>query len=141
LLNDYLVKVDRASMKSSLEVRSPFLDYHLAQLAFNIPSSLKLKNGEPKYILKQLAKKHIDVDILKRKKQGFGIPIKHWLKNELKDLVQDVLSEEAVKKRGFFNSNYVARIIQEHNSSKFDHTHKIWSLLCLEIWCRNFLKS
>ena len=139
LLNDYLVKVDRASMKSSLEVRSPFLDTSLAEIAFRLPNEYKINNGEAKYILKTLAKKHIDQDIFNRKKQGFGIPVKHWLKHELKNLVDENLSVEQVKKRGFFNPEYVSKILKEHNSNAVNHTHKIWSLLWLELWCKKFL--
>jgi asparagine synthase (glutamine-hydrolysing) len=136
LLNDYLVKVDRASMKSSLEVRSPFLDKDLAELAFSLPNEFKLKGGEAKYILKRLAQKHIDEKIFDRKKQGFGIPVKAWLNNELKALVSHSLSPEKIKKRGFFNPEYIERIIREHNNNIGNHTHKIWSLLWLELWCQ-----
>lgn len=136
LLNDYLVKVDRASMKSSLEVRSPFLDKDLAEFAFKLPLDYKLKDGTPKYILKKLAKKHIDPNIFNRKKQGFGIPVKHWLKNELKPLLINELSREKIIKRGFFNPDYIALLIKEHDNNIGNHTHKLWSLLWLELWCQ-----
>ncbi|MCW3082665.1 MAG: asnB [Bacteroidetes bacterium] len=139
LLNDYLVKVDRSSMRSSLEVRSPFLDKSLAELAFRLPNEYKLKGNDAKYILKTLAQKHIDKDILTRKKQGFAIPVKHWLNNELKGLVETHLSKEQVEKRGFFNPDYVVRIIREHKQNAADHTHKIWSLLWFELWCGKFM--
>jgi asparagine synthase (glutamine-hydrolysing) len=139
LLNDYLVKVDRTSMRSSLEVRSPFLDKRLAELAFRLPNEYKLKGNDSKYILKILAQKHIDKDILKRKKQGFAIPLKHWLNVELKAMVDHHLSKERIMKRGFFNPYYVERIIKEHRNSIRDHTHKIWSLLWFELWCEEFI--
>ena len=139
LLNDYLVKVDRTSMRSSLEVRSPFLDKELAQLAMRLPNEYKLKDNDAKYILKVLAQKHIDKNVLKRKKQGFAIPVKHWLNSELKEMVDQNLSKENVISRGFFDANYVRQIIQEHRSKSADHTHKIWSLLWFELWCRKFL--
>jgi asparagine synthase (glutamine-hydrolysing) len=136
LLNDYLTKVDRASMKSSLEVRCPFLDKDLAELAFKLPNEFKLKDESPKYILKKLAEKHIDSDIFNRKKQGFGIPVKHWLKNELKPMLNEVLSSKKIKERGYFNPDYVARIMHEHANDIGNHTHKLWSLLWLELWCQ-----
>jgi asparagine synthase (glutamine-hydrolysing) len=139
LLNDYLVKVDRTSMRSSLEVRSPFLDKELAEFAFLLPIEYKLKGNDSKYILKTLAQKHIDKDILKRKKQGFGVPVKHWLKNELKGMVEQHLSKEMIVKRGFFNPDYVDKIIKEHKNNIYDHTHKIWSLLWFELWCQKFM--
>lgn len=141
LLNDYLVKVDRSSMRSSLEVRSPFLDKSLAELAFRLPNEYKLRGNESKYILKTLASRYIDKDIFSREKKGFGVPVKHWLSNELKDMVQDCLSSEQVKRRGFFNPAYVSAIIAEHNSLRKDHTHKIWSLLWFELWCQRFLNK
>lgn len=139
LLNDYLVKVDRSSMMSSLEVRSPFLDKDLAELAFKLPNEFKLKGDSPKYILKKMAEKHIDKNIFYRKKQGFGIPVKHWLKNELKSMVKDALSHEKIIRRGFFNPEYIAKIIKEHDNNVGNHTHKIWSLFWLELWCQKNL--
>jgi len=83
LLNDYLVKVDRASMANSLEVRSPFMDHELAELAFSISNKLKFKNNQSKYLLKKLGQKYMYKDIFEQKKKGFGIPVKDWLKTDL----------------------------------------------------------
>jgi len=141
LLNDYLVKIDRASMKSSLEVRSPFLDKDLAELAFKLPLEYKLKDGSPKYILKRLAKKHIDPNIFNRKKQGFGFPVTQWLKSDLKPLLKNELSRDKIIKRGFFNPDYIELIMKEHDSNIGNHTHKLWSLLWLELWCQKNLDN
>lgn len=134
LLNDYLVKVDRGSMMVSLEVRSPFLDADLAEFAFQIPNHIKFKNNEPKHILKHLAVKHIDKDMFKRQKSGFSIPLKTWLRNELKELLQDTLSADSLRKSGVFNPEQVQRLVTEHVSGTSNHEHRLWALLCFESW-------
>jgi len=134
LLNDYLVKVDRSSMMNSLEIRSPFLDADLGAFAFQIPNKLKFRNGSPKSILKELAKKYVAPDIESRKKSGFGIPINHWLKDELKPLLLDTLSESNLKKHGFFNQKMIDHTIKEHLNGQKDNRHKLWCLLSFQIW-------
>lgn len=136
LLNDYLVKVDRASMFHALEVRSPFLDLELADLAFQLPNDLKFKNNTPKYLLKQLAIKHIDPDFLKRKKSGFSIPLKSWLRKELKPMMLDVLASDSIKRSGVFNPEKVKQLIKEHLTGKVNHEHRLWAIICFEMWYR-----
>ena len=135
LLNDYLVKVDRSSMANSLEVRSPFMDHELAELAFSIPNSLKFKDNHSKYLLKRLGQKHMYQDVFDKPKRGFGIPIKHWLKNELYNFADTHIKELAHRKL-VVNKN-VINLLPEHKKGNFDHTHKIWALICLEIWLKN----
>ena len=137
LLNDYLTKVDRSSMMNSLEVRSPFLDKDLSALAFSIPNSIKFKDNQPKALLKELAMKYIDPNIYMRKKAGFGIPINHWLRKELKPLISEYLSSEKLKKHGIFNQTFVRTIITEHLAATHDHRHKLWCLLSFQIWFEN----
>ncbi|MEQ9007303.1 MAG: asparagine synthase (glutamine-hydrolyzing) [Ekhidna sp.] len=139
LLNDYLVKVDRASMKNSLEVRSPFLDKELVSMAINLPENLLFKHNQSKYLLKRLAQKYISMDVMKRPKMGFGIPLAHWLRNEYRELIDEYLRDEKFRNRSFFNIDVVNRILDEHQSLKANHGNKIWSLICFEIWCRKFL--
>lgn len=138
LLNDYLVKVDRCAMHYGLEVRSPFLDPALAAFAAQLPNELKLKGGVAKYLLKQLAVKHIDKNFLQRPKRGFGIPVGQWLRGELSDLLKDVLFSNNARQRGIFNQQFVQRIIEEHQSEKRDHTHQLWALLCFELWMQRY---
>jgi len=141
LLNDYLVKVDRMSMMNSLEVRSPYLDYKLAEFAASVPNSIKLKNGTQKYLLKKLALKYIDKDFFTRKKKGFGIPLHNWLRNELKDYTREIIFGGSLANRQFFNMKYVHKIFDEHQSGKHDHTHRIWALVCLELWFKKFYQA
>ena len=85
-----------------------------------------------------LRREEIDPNIFKRTKQGFGIPVKYWLKNELKVLVDTHLSPEQINNRGFFSPVFVSQLINEHNKGIADHTHKIWALLWFEIWCKKY---
>ncbi|MCC7331310.1 MAG: asparagine synthase (glutamine-hydrolyzing) [Flavobacteriales bacterium] len=138
LINDYLVKIDRASMLNSLEVRSPFLDYDLAKLTSSIPNSILMKDGNRKYILKKLAQKYFDSEIFNRKKQGFGIPIVYWLNNELKPLVDEFLNSKRINARGLFDAKQVEFLINSHKKNH-NQTDKIWALLILEMWFENNL--
>jgi len=140
LLDDGLAKVDRMSMFNSLEVRCPFLDNYVVELATSIPSYLKIKNNTSKYILKKAFNNVLPKEILERKKQGFDVPIKHWIKNELKDLINtDLISD--IEKRNYFNSNYVKKIIEEHNSDKRDNSRRIWALLMFELWNKVYMDN
>jgi len=138
LLNDYLVKSDRSSMMNSLEVRSPFLDYKLAEFAAAIPNHYKFKDGIQKYLLKELALKYIDRGFLSRKKMGFGIPLQNWLKNELKEYSREIIFSGSLKRRHLFDMSYIQKIVNEHQSGKHEHTHRIWALICLELWFNKF---
>ncbi len=137
LLNDYLVKVDRAAMANSLEVRCPFLDHELAELAFSLPMDLKFKNGELKYLLKKLGEKFMYPDIFSRKKRGFGIPVGHWLKKELYHFASDHISD--LIGRATIVNRKAEDLMKEHCTGKKDHTDRIWTLVCLEIWMKNNL--
>ena len=134
LLNHYLTKVDRASMMNSLEVRSPFLDKNLGSLAFSIPNSVKFNENQPKALLKELAIKYIDPKIHERKKAGFGIPINHWLRKELKPMLLENLSVDSLKKHDLFNAEFVDTVVNEHLSGAKDHRHRLWCLLSFQLW-------
>ena len=103
LADDILVKVDRMSMATSLETRAPFLDGDLMELAFSMPGHLKIRNGERKWILKQAMKDVLPESILNRRKEGFSIPMKNWLRRELQPLMRDLLSRDRVASRGLFD--------------------------------------
>lgn len=134
LLNDYLVKVDRASMINSLEVRSPFLDHNLAEISAQIPSEYHLHNGVTKFLTKQLAKKYIDKDILNRPKKGFSIPLKEWLNNDLNELVKDTFQANKLGELGIVNNSFVNQLLSAHEAGEKDYTNKIWAIFCLEKW-------
>jgi len=140
LMDDVLVKVDRASMKNSLEVRSPFLDPNLVKFANSLPFSFKLKGFTTKYILKKLMEDKLPGSIVYRKKKGFGIPLSHWLRNELKEFCDGLLSEEKIKNQGLFNYNYIARLKQEHFDENKDNRKKLWTLMAFMIWYERFMR-
>jgi len=140
LADDILVKVDRMSMANSLEARTPFLDYRVVEFAAGLPSDLKLKGLETKYLLKRCMAAKLPRAILKRKKEGFSIPMKNWLKHELRPLMQDLLSPERIKNGGFFNPSYVQRLITNHLSGVANHSHQLWSLMVFEIWQDSYLR-
>ncbi|MCP4440183.1 MAG: asparagine synthase (glutamine-hydrolyzing) [Aureispira sp.] len=138
LLNDYLVKVDRASMKNSLEVRSPFLDKTLIEFAMKIPRELKFQGGESKFLLKKLGEKYMYSDIFTKKKRGFAIPINIWFKKELKQFTEERIFDRTFLENYNLNRDYIQKIFQDHISDKGDYRHQIWSLLCLSIWSKKF---
>jgi asparagine synthase (glutamine-hydrolysing) len=140
LPGDILTKVDRMSMANSLETRIPFLFFPFAEFINSLPLNLKLKGFyQNKFILKNLAIKYLPNEIIKRKKQGFTVPIGTWLKKELKDYTNDILLSKKAKERGIFAHKKIQSLISEHQNSLKDHGARLWSLLIFELWCRTFL--
>jgi asparagine synthase (glutamine-hydrolysing) len=139
LPDDILVKVDRMSMANSLEVRVPFLDYSFVEFAATIPSNLKLRGMVSKYILKKTMARMLPNEILYRKKQGFSIPMKNWLKDELQDLMFELLSARRMRESGFFNEDYTKKIIQQHIEGKRNNAHQIWSLMLFNLWREKYI--
>jgi len=129
-----LYKVDTMSMLNSLEVRVPLLDNDMLDLAAQIPSNLKLNGMTTKHILKKTMAGRLPKDILHRKKQGFSIPMKIWINNELRHVVDDSLSERNLREKGFFDPGHASRIISEHRAGKKDNWHRIWSMVCFNEW-------
>jgi asparagine synthase (glutamine-hydrolysing) len=139
LPDDLLVKVDVASMANSLEARSPFLDHELMEFVAKIPSELKLKGRTTKYVLKESLKGILPDQVLYREKMGFGVPIDHWFRNELKDMAYDIILGERARSRGYFRTKTVKKILDEHTSHKWNWHYHIWDLLMLELWHRMFI--
>ncbi len=134
-----LTKVDRASMANSLEIRVPLLDHRVVEFTASLPEHLKYRNGTGKYLLKKLLARYLPVSLFERPKMGFGVPIDHWLRFELKDLLLDYLSAERLKKEGLFNPNFVEKKIKEHLSGQVNHQYRLWSLLMWEMWRERWL--
>ncbi|HUG89676.1 MAG TPA: asparagine synthase-related protein, partial [Planctomycetaceae bacterium] len=139
LPGDILTKVDIASMAASLECRSPFLDHRVAELAARLPIELKQQGTRGKRILVETFADLLPESIQHRGKMGFGIPIDHWFRDELRPLLYDVLLDRRSLERGIFDEQMVRRLIDEHLSARWDHAYRLWSLLCLELWQRTFL--
>ena len=141
MVADILTKVDRMSMATSLEVRVPLLDHLFVEWATGLPVEWKLRGGQQKYILRKLAERvGVPREALYRPKQGFAMPLVHWIRNELKDLIMTVLLEPRTLQRGYFNPAAVRRLLDEHFRGRRDHSHEIWRLLIFELWHRNFLE-
>jgi asparagine synthase (glutamine-hydrolysing) len=134
-----LAYTDKTSMAANLEVRVPFLNYELMELAARMPADLKLRGLKRKYILKRAAEKLLPKEIVWRKKAGFGAPIRSWLRGPLQPLVDDLLSKATVSRRGLFRPEAVQAIIDAHRSGREDFSLQVFQLLTLELWQREFL--
>ncbi len=138
---DLLVKMDIATMAHSLEARSPFLDHKFMEFAATIPYDLKLRGFTNKYILKRAFKNKLPRRIIRRKKQGFGLPIGQWYRGKLRNYIMDVLFDPLTLNRGYFRKESVQKIIDEHMQHKVDNGYKIGALLMLELWHREFIDT
>ena len=137
LPDDILTKVDRTSMLVSLEVRVPLLDHVLMEFVAAMPTSLKLRDGLGKLILKQAMAGDLPEETLQRRKMGFGVPLGAWFRHELADYTRAVLLGRRARERGLVDLDTVARLLERHRTGAADHSSCIWSLLCLEEWaCR-----
>ncbi len=136
-----LVKVDRASMACSLEVRAPFLDHGFVEFVMGLPSSLKLRGLTSKYILKKAMESFLPHDVIHRKKKGFGVPIAKWVKGPLKELFGDLLSHDRIGREGFLNPAYVDTLLKDHLVGKKDNRKQLWTLLVWELWVQQYHPS
>jgi asparagine synthase (glutamine-hydrolysing) len=139
LPSDILTKVDRMSMATSLEARVPLLDHKLIEFVTQIPSELKLKGLETKYIFKKAMEGIVPKEILYREKQGFGVPINEWINSQLKERMLETLGDKRTLERGYFEPKYIQSLLDEHAKGRRDHSHSLWLLLMLELWHREFV--
>jgi asparagine synthase (glutamine-hydrolysing) len=139
LPDDLLALTDRMSMAASIECRAPFVDYELIELASRIPSSMKIRGFTMKYLLKKAVAPWLPHAVIYRKKRGFGAPVGSWLRQDLQPLIQDLLSEDQVRRRGLMHWPAVQSILKAHQDQHSDHTDHIFALVALEIWCRIYL--
>ncbi|MFC5520224.1 asparagine synthase (glutamine-hydrolyzing) [Polaromonas jejuensis] len=133
-----LAYTDRASMAASTEVRVPFIDKEVAALAMRIPGSMKIKGNTQKYILKKVAERWLPKDVIYRPKSSFTLPIRAWIKGELRDMVDDyVLSDHGLAGRGLLQRDYLKQLVERDRSGHEDNAQRIWQLLTVEQWLRN----
>jgi asparagine synthase (glutamine-hydrolysing) len=135
LPDDYLAKVDGATMAVSVEARSPFLDIDLVELAMRIPADVRFRGGKSKYLLRRLALEQIPTECVERRKQGFAAPIGKWLRKDWADLVEDCVLGSQVEQRGWFSRTALERVVLEHRRG-VNHDYLLWALLVLEMWIR-----
>jgi asparagine synthase (glutamine-hydrolysing) len=134
-----MTKIDIASMTHSLETRAPFLDHHFLEFVASIPPDLKLKDGvTSKYILKKAIEPYLPAEVIHRKKMGFGVPLDHWFRHELKDMVYEVLLSRRAMERGYFQREYIETMLTRHQNGE-SWQYLIWNLLMLELWHQMFI--
>jgi asparagine synthase (glutamine-hydrolysing) len=138
LQEDILVKVDRASMACSLEIRAPFLDHKFVEFVVSLPTQLKLRGLTSKYILKKGMSKILPQEVISRKKKGFGVPIAKWAKGSLRELFGDLLSPDSIKREGFLNHEYVSTLLRDHLANRRDNRKQLWTLLVWELWTNRY---
>ncbi len=134
LEDNLLVKVDRASMACSLEMRTPFLDHRLVEFAAGLASSLKVRRFQMKHILKKAVEPWLPREIVYRQKRGFSVPISAWMRGELRPLLEETLSAERLKRQGWFQPAFVQRLLDEHWSGRADQRKTLWTLLMFQLW-------
>jgi len=139
MVDDILTKVDRMSMAVSLEAREPLLDHRLLEFAARVPTSLKLKDGRSKYLLRKVLDRKVPRAILERGKSGFAAPIGEWLRGPLAPMTEELIGDGRLRDRGVFNDAEVSRLWREHCDGRADHRHRLWQLIMLELWFRQFI--
>ena len=130
---------DKMSMAAGVEVRVPFLDPELVELAANIPARFKQRGRVGKWVLKKAMEPWLPHDVIYRPKTGFGAPLRRWMRHDLRELLGDLLSEESLRRRGLFNPVAVQQLIADNDAGRRDASYTLLSLLSIEIWCRRFL--
>ena len=139
-LSDHnLIYTDKMSMATGVEVRVPFLDLDLVEFAAKVPIKFKQHHNIGKWVLKKAMEPYLPKDVIYRPKSGFGAPLRHWMRFEFRELMNDLLSVNSLKRRGFFDPVAVQGLILANESGRQDASYTLLSLMCIEIWCRNFV--
>jgi len=125
---------DKLSMAASIEARVPFLDNEVLDFMQRVPAKLKLRGYTQKYLLKKSMERLLPREVIYRRKAGFGLPVRSWLRNELQEMMSDLLSPERIRQRGILDPKTVARFVRENESGERDYTLQLWALLTLEVW-------
>jgi asparagine synthase (glutamine-hydrolysing) len=141
LPDDFLTKVDRASMSCGLEVRPPLVDHELLELCGRIPSGLKIRDGETKWILKRLCRHCLPADVMDRPKQGFEIPIDHWLRGPLRPEFEAIVLGSSSPVRDWFDPAMIRQLYRSHQMRIGRHGDVLWSLLVFGKWAARYLVS
>jgi asparagine synthase (glutamine-hydrolysing) len=141
LADDVLVKVDRMTMANSIEARAPLLDHLLMEFAARLPETLKLHYGTSKYLLREAARELLPPSCLKKRKQGFGIPLAKWFREDLRELMFDLLASQSFRERGIFNLAGTRQCLERHVAGDHDYSEQLWLLMNFELWARCFLDA
>jgi asparagine synthase (glutamine-hydrolysing) len=130
---------DKASMATAVEERVPFVDHEVMTFALNLPSKYRLRGLTQKYLLKKLGLKYLPKEVVYRPKAPFGAPLRAWMHRDLGPLVDDLLSEESVRRRGYFRYEAIRKMIEDNRNRRQDYGHRLWALLTIELWHRIFI--
>lgn len=134
LPDDILAKVDRASMGVSLEARVPLLDHRVVEFAARVPSSMKVRDGQGKWLLRQVLYRHVPRELVERPKMGFGVPIERWMRNELREWCEDLLNPGTIKRQGYLNPGMVERMWKEYLGGESNWNYYLWDVLMFQAW-------
>jgi asparagine synthase (glutamine-hydrolysing) len=134
LPNDILVKVDRAAMANSLETRVPFLDHRLVELVWRLPMKMKMRNGQSKWILRQVLYKYVPRQLIDRPKAGFSIPLGEWLRGPLKEWAEALLCDQRLDQDGYFNHSLIRKKWLDYLDGHDRHKLFIWNVLMFQVW-------
>jgi len=141
LVGDINTKVDRASMAHSLEVREPLMDHKLVEWLATLPSNLKVRGREGKFLLKKAMEPHLPQDVLYRPKMGFAVPLERWFRGPLKQRVRDAVLGERLASTGWFNRPYLEHLVSAHQAGTRDYSSPLWTLLMFEAFLRNVVDT
>lgn len=139
LVGDLNTKVDRASMATGLEVRCPFQDHKVVELAYSLPTRWRQRGRVGKYILRRACGDLLPSAVARRPKRGFGVPVGAWFRRELRELFRDTVLSKRGLERGYFRREAIERLVEENDRQQEDHGHRLWALLMLELWHRRYI--